>query len=118
MGGESFTRRLLVPLDFETVSLLGNAGWCMERLMRLCVQSINGVTNAESAAGPTPRIAPEYEVFNRVIAAFEQLERENAVNVGRIDADPDNQDVESQLMWIEPAVKSRPYVRQFLEDLR
>ena len=115
LGGETFARRLLTPLDLDTIALLHNAGWDSERVFRLCVQSINGVRNAESAAGPTPRRPPKYEGFRRIAATVERLSEEGDFMVD--DALMDAQGIRAGRFSIRESVRDRPDVLQFFEDL-
>ncbi|MBX3462000.1 MAG: hypothetical protein KF830_02430 [Planctomycetes bacterium] len=54
LQGEEFTRHLLTPIGAQPLFLLAQSGWSIERLLRCCVQQINGIRNAPSTAGPTP----------------------------------------------------------------
>ena len=48
VGGEQFSTRMLEPVGLHTLGLLSQGGWNLDRLLRLCVQRINGVWNAEN----------------------------------------------------------------------
>ena len=72
-GGE-FIQRLLAPVSLDTILLLANSGWSIERILRLTVQSINGIPNAPTASGPTPKTAPEYKAFQRVAKLMRELQ--------------------------------------------
>lgn len=63
LAGEDFVQRLLSPIDVETLVLLAHSGWRVDRIVRMIVQSINGLDNAGMASGPTPSIAPTYQEF-------------------------------------------------------
>ena len=58
LGGEDFVKRLLTPLRMDSILLLGRSGWSVDRVLRLTVQTMNGLDNAASASGPTPSLAP------------------------------------------------------------
>ncbi len=125
LGGEQFNRRLLKPIDFGTISLLQNAGWDLGRILRLCVQSINGVTNAESGAGPTPSLAPSFEVFNRTAATFERLDAGGSLTVGpphvggTKKTDKQNGPEEPPIRFgIKREVRQDPDVQQLFQDLK
>ena len=82
LAGESFVRRLLQPIEPENVALLYQAGWNLERILRLCVQRINNIWNAESATGPTPvRRPPDYDKFRRVAKTLHWLETNHLLEV-------------------------------------
>ena len=74
LQGEAFVRRLLTPISPATVLLLSQAGWSIERLMLCCVQGLNGMPNAPSAAGPTPDYRPRFEPFHRLAYLLRELQ--------------------------------------------
>ena len=75
LQGEDFARRILTPLSPETIILLSNSGWSIERLFLVCVSRLNGVENAPSAAGPTPDDPPVFEEFQKIAATLRQMQR-------------------------------------------
>ncbi len=81
LTGEAFVKRLLSPVPLESLLLLSDAGWGIDRLLRCCVQSANDLWNAPSAAGPTPDSAPEFEPFLEMARAARELQRAGALRV-------------------------------------
>ena len=78
LSGESFVRRLLLPIGLENIALLHQGGWRLDLILQLCVERINNVWNAEpptgyTAAGP----APEYETFQKVTRNPGRSRKEN-----------------------------------------
>jgi hypothetical protein len=112
IGGERFARRLMKPIDFNTIALLENSGWNFDHIMRLCVQTINGVPNAEFAAGPTPRQAPVYKTFKRVAATLKWLNDKGYLTVGLSGEKKDKSE-----FGIDLAVRNTPQAQQFFKDL-
>lgn len=78
LHGDEFIQKLLAPISLETILLLANSGWSIERIMRLTVQDINGIPNAPTASGPTPKTAPEYIDFLSIASLFRQLQSTGA----------------------------------------
>lgn len=74
LQGEDFVRRLLTPISPATVLLLSQSGWSIERLMLCCVNRLNDLPNATSAAGPTPDYPPVYERFHRLAFLLRELQ--------------------------------------------
>lgn len=74
LQGEEFVRRLLMPVTPANVLLLSQAGWSIERLMLCCVNRLNGLPNAPSAAGPTPDYRPRYAEFHRLARLLRELQ--------------------------------------------
>ncbi len=74
LQGQEFAKRVLTRVSMETLMLLGTSGWNVERVFRTCVQSVNNISNAVAAAGPTPEREPEYATFLKMsdlLLAFE-----------------------------------------------
>jgi hypothetical protein len=128
VGGEQLLRRLLQPVDLDTLDMLTRAGWDMDRILRLCVQEINHVWNADSATGPmSSSTTPDYETFRRVARTLNELESKRLITFpaphyedGHFDStdipgQPDQVLVHS--MIIDTAAKQRPEVRQLMTDL-
>lgn len=82
LSGQEFVEQVLTPVSFATIQLLSNAGWSLERILRLCVDELNGVPNAPRAAGPTPSDPPEFEQFRRVASLFRVLQLNKLIGIG------------------------------------
>lgn len=74
LQGDEFVRQLLTPISPATVLLLSQAGWSIERLMLCCVNRLNDLPNAPSAAGPTPDYTPRYQQFHRLARLLRELQ--------------------------------------------
>jgi len=81
-GGAEFVRSVLTPVDIDTFMLLANSGWSIERLLRINVDRMNGLANAENASGPTPSSAPNYEKFARAAKLLRSLQTRGALEFG------------------------------------
>ena len=118
VGGEQFATRLLEPVGLHTIGLLSQGGWNLDRLLRLCVQRINGVWNAEIATGPvraTP--VPEHETFRRVAETINALETSKELVVkyhGKYTAGMPEEPIEFTII---PEARKHPEVQQLFVDL-
>ena len=74
ISGAEFTRRLLTPISPQTIILLSQSGWSVERLLMCCVDSINDVTNAPVASGPTPSRIPDNSRFREAARLLRELQ--------------------------------------------
>lgn len=82
LQGKDFVNELLSPLPLNAVVLLARSGWSIDRVLRITVQSMNGLDNASAASGPTPETAPDYQRFARVSRAFRDLQRKGLLEIG------------------------------------
>ncbi len=80
ISGAEFTRRLLTPMTAQTIILLSQSGWSIERLLMCCVDSINGVTNAPVASGPTPSRIPDNSQFRETARLLRELQVSGVLN--------------------------------------
>lgn len=74
LQGAAFTQRLLTPISPLTVILLSQSGWSIERLLLCCVESVNGITNAPAASGPTPTTLPNNAEFRELAGLLRELQ--------------------------------------------
>ena len=81
LQGEQFVKRLLSPISLETLLLLYNSGWSVERVFEMCAQRVNKIRNAPRAAGPTPATAPEYKTFQRLTDLMRNLQVKDGLNI-------------------------------------
>ena len=79
LSGEAFVRQMLTPVPLETMLLLLQSGWPVDRVMRLAVQELNDLQNASPAAGPTPDLQPAFEDFLRASKLLEVLQRNRVI---------------------------------------
>lgn len=84
LQGDQFVTELLSPIPIEALVLLPQAGWSVERVLRLGVQRIAEVPNAPGASGPTPSYAPVFEEFQDLACALRKLQVEGRLGV-RVD---------------------------------
>lgn len=98
LQGDKFVRQLMSPIDLNTILLLYHSGWSVERIFRVCLQSINGVRNAPGASGPTPDYVPKYKKFREVVSLFRKLQLKRVLDMGQIPSeDPNNPIVEIRI---------------------
>lgn len=116
--GQAYIQQMLEPVDEDKLTLLYNAGWPVDTLFGLTVQSINGIQNAPGASGPTPELDPDFRRFQRVIHNFRDLQRAGLLTVGRdgnisqlrIAKEPG---MEKQIAFIQKALNLDPEVREY-----
>lgn len=82
LSGEKFVKELLSPIPLEIIFLLPQSGWSFERVLRCCVQRMNDLPNAPSAAGPTPEQSPRYEGFLRAARLLRELQVRGDITLG------------------------------------
>lgn len=82
LGGKDFVRSVLTPADLDTLILLSNAGWSIERLLRLMVNRMNGLHNAPRASGPTPSDPPIYKKFGQAAKLMRQFQKKGMLRLG------------------------------------
>ena len=81
-GGKDFVENLLTPVELNSLLLLGRSGWRIDRLLRVIVDRVNGLPNAQEASGPTPLRAPKYKDFIRVAKLLRILQERDAMTGG------------------------------------
>ena len=77
--GEQYVRNRLAPMNFTTFMVLANAGWAIDRLLRLVAGRMNGLDNAPEAEGPTPEDAPDYAQFARAASLLRELQKKDVL---------------------------------------
>jgi hypothetical protein len=83
LEGERFVRQIMTPLPLDTLILLANSGWSVERVFAVTLQAINGVKNAPTASGPTPSREPEFRDFRAALKHLRALQVRKQVELGR-----------------------------------
>ena len=84
LRGQEFVKRLISPLNEETIILLIRSGWSIERVLRMTVQDINGLENARRASGPTPGTISqeEYHAFQQAVQSLREFQISNQIRIG------------------------------------
>jgi hypothetical protein len=130
LQGEAFVRRLVAPVPLLASVVLSQSGWSIARVLRLTVDRINSVRNAPSAAGPTPKLAPDYADFKRLAEALRALQVADQVAFSPmggvddqgflllLDKDPSaaapNAEIKA-LLKLDPGVERIPLARDFTQ---
>ncbi len=84
LEGEQFVRQMMTPLPLDTLILLANSGWSVERVFAVTLQEMNGLRNAPTASGPTPSREPEYRDFRAALKHLRALQLRKWVELGRV----------------------------------
>ncbi len=82
LRGEEYVNRYMSPLSLDTLVLLYNSGWSVDRVLRLTVQRMNGAENAMSGSGPTPVAAPQFQTFAAATQALRALQQAGQLDLG------------------------------------
>ena len=114
LQGEKFVQRLLAPIGLDTILLLAHSGWRIDRVLRLCVQRLNGVKNAPSASGPTPSQEPVYKEFVRASKLLRVLQFQDDLHVG-YEADENKK---SPVLYLSPSASNSETVGDLLQILK
>ncbi|MFQ5444583.1 MAG: hypothetical protein ACE5EK_08195, partial [Nitrospinales bacterium] len=80
LQGDAFTQRFLSRISLDTVFLLLNSGWSVERIFRLCFQRLNKLKNAPNAASPTPAKVPVFKKFIRAMNVLRKIQIRDGLN--------------------------------------
>lgn len=83
LEGEKFVRQMMTPLSPDTLILLANSGWSVERVFAVTLQEMNGIRNAPTASGPTPSNEPEFREFRAALKHLRALQVRKWVELGR-----------------------------------
>ncbi|MBK8196931.1 MAG: hypothetical protein IPK75_01080 [Acidobacteria bacterium] len=74
LRGGAYAQQLLQPVAPESIFLLSQSGWSVERLLLCCVARIGDLDNARSAAGPTPELLPDNRDFRELARLMRRLQ--------------------------------------------
>lgn len=78
LQGEKFTRSLMTPIPPDSILSLMEAGWRVDYLFRLCVQSINGTYNR---VGHQMKVKEADPGFYHLINGMRKIQRSAAVGM-------------------------------------
>ena len=82
LQGEDLLKSILSPLQLEDILVLTQSGWNISRVFGLCFERINNLYNAPNASGPTPDEEPEYEKFDALMKALQELQKAQLIEIG------------------------------------
>jgi hypothetical protein len=78
LTGEKFTRSLMTPLPPSAVLSLVQSGWRVDLVLRICVDSVNGIYNREGARQPARQADPD---FYRLTASLRKIQHSRAIDL-------------------------------------
>ena len=90
LEGQTFARQLFRPIDLITVQQLIYSGWDVDRVLRLCVQSLNDLHNAPTTSGPLPDLEPEFKDFMQMSELLRYFQAKGQLQLG-IKVDPNSE---------------------------
>ena len=82
LDDQEFTRKLFTPIPLDGIIYLAKTTWPISTVFRLYLENLNWVPNAQTASGPTPRIAPDFANFRRGVDALESLQARSRIVFG------------------------------------
>jgi hypothetical protein len=80
--GKDFVEAMYSPIEPEAIVSFTQSGWSVNRVFKIGVQEMNGILNAPTASGPTPKEAPVFREFNDMVAVLRELQISNAIEFG------------------------------------
>ena len=85
LRGEDLLKSILSPLQLESILVLTQSGWNINRVFGLCFERINNIYNAPNASGPTPEHEPEHVEFVALMDALRILQKNQLMEIGTRD---------------------------------
>ena len=86
LEGADFTKSLLGPVHLDTLVLLSNTGWDVDRVMRLTISEINRIENVTQLSGELA-IPPRYEQFLVLARRMRELQIRGWLELGYDEGD-------------------------------
>lgn len=80
--GADFLKSVLSPIPLDSLLVMTQSGWSIERIFSLCVERVNNVFNAHRASGPTPKIEPEFKQFKQILSLLGELQLKGKIEMG------------------------------------
>ena len=74
LDDQEFTRKLFTPLPLDGIVYLAKTTWPIATVFRLYLENLNWVPNAQTASGPTPKVAPPYREFLDGVRGLQALQ--------------------------------------------
>jgi len=88
LQGSEFAQRMLTPIAPDTIVLMSQSGWSIERLLLCCVERLNDLTNGPSASGPTPRLFPDNRAFRDAAQILRRLQAQDVLSISMNEIKP------------------------------
>jgi hypothetical protein len=85
LRGEEFTRRLVAPIELDSLYLLTQYGWSLERSLRLLVDEINGISNALPRETATEQSAESIQQFAQLARHMQSLHARRLIGIDVIE---------------------------------
>lgn len=82
LRGEDFLKSILSPIPLETILVMTQSGWSIQRVFGICMERINDLNNAPSASGPTPDYEPDYRRFEKLLILLRELQMAGKLEMG------------------------------------
>src|SRR2546422_7020700 len=79
LDDQEFTRKLFTPLPLDGIIYLAKTTWPIATVFRLYLENLNWVPNAQTASGPTPKVAPTYREFLEGVRGLQALQERGQV---------------------------------------
>ena len=76
--GDKFTRELLTPIPPASIFSMVQAGWPVDRVFQICVQSINGLNNRAGSMAFARQANPD---FYRLLLALRRIQQSGGVGI-------------------------------------
>jgi hypothetical protein len=110
--GEAFVRQMMTPLDINTLALIVQAGWSIERTLLIVGDSINQLRNTPGDDNPQSG----YLKFQQAVSSLRDLQREGKLSLGAEQV-KEGAEPELSLVVAPDAIDSEPY-RKACETLK
>ncbi len=107
LQGEDFFKSVLTNIPLGKLFVLSSTGWSINQIFSLCVEEINGIGNATKASGLTPKLAPKYQQYERVLYLLKTLQDEGNLKIG-----PSSKQPGKSLMKFVETPQNRIYIEE------
>lgn len=83
--GAEFTRQLVAPIELDSLYLLSQYGWDMDRVLRVTTNDLNGMRNVVSREGRKAAVASSLRSFARMAALIGRLHDRSGLKIAAVE---------------------------------